>query len=548
MSLFTPRPTPTPTPTPTPVKTPTPAPVLTPSPEAPTPAPTVELRGRQEIQASGIKEDLLPSYSKLDLKGKIVAHGEASEQYKRLDSINAGHSSEYSLLEGVTTFRGNNYRDSAAYGTVPAGITELEILYKISVGKIDKLDGIGWTGQPAIVKWPEETLAIMNIKDEKRAKAELVEVIYAALDGKIYFFDLEDGEPTRDPIDIKMPIRGSVTVDPRGYPLLYVGQGTSKVNNKNVETGIRVFSLIDHSVLLLIEGKDDLAKKDAPLNTNGSPLVDANSDTLIWPGGNGIIYTVKLNTDFNTTSGTIAISPIIDKYQYTSKVSKRDGTESSPVLYNHYALFGDNSGLLHCLDLNTLNPVWIAYTQETISAAPAIEELLDGRVTIYMGSRFVLKSGSRGKSVLRAYDLLTGTEIWRNDKIEVQKSDNTGGLFASPAIGQGNLSQLVFYNMARTKDGGTLYALSKSTGDSVWDFSLKSTSLSSPVIVYDEEERGSILVGASSGNLFLVEGLEGTSVLAQVKLEGSIDGSPAVYNDIAVVGTRGGTIYGIRLK
>ena len=82
----------------------------------------------------------------------------------------------------------------------------------------------GWTGQCAIVRWPEEVVRIMNVREEKKG-GPLTEVIYATLDGRVYFLDLYDGQATRPAINIGAPIKGSVTVDPRGYPLLYVGQG-----------------------------------------------------------------------------------------------------------------------------------------------------------------------------------------------------------------------------------------------------------------------------------------------------------------------------------
>ena len=65
-------------------------------------------------------------------------------------------------------------------------------------------EGSGWTGQPLIVKWDDATKAIMNLYADKKTKADLVEVIYATLDGHIYFLDLEDGSRTRDPIKMGM--------------------------------------------------------------------------------------------------------------------------------------------------------------------------------------------------------------------------------------------------------------------------------------------------------------------------------------------------------
>ena len=85
----------------------------------------------------------------------------------------------------------------------------------------------GWTGQPLIVHWPEAERKIMNIKPEFKEK-DLVEVIYPAMDGNIYFLDLETGKPTRDKIEVGFPMKGTGMVDPRGYPILYTGMGINE--------------------------------------------------------------------------------------------------------------------------------------------------------------------------------------------------------------------------------------------------------------------------------------------------------------------------------
>ena len=56
--------------------------------------------------------------------------------------------------------------------------------------------GSGWTGQPLMRKWSREAKAHMNMYDWAKQQEELVEVIYACMDGFVYFLDLESGEPT----------------------------------------------------------------------------------------------------------------------------------------------------------------------------------------------------------------------------------------------------------------------------------------------------------------------------------------------------------------
>ena len=65
--------------------------------------------------------------------------------------------------------------------------------------------GSCWTGQPLIVKWPEDIKKVMNLYDDKKAEKDLVEVIYPCVDGYIHFYDLKDGSETRKPIKTGVP-------------------------------------------------------------------------------------------------------------------------------------------------------------------------------------------------------------------------------------------------------------------------------------------------------------------------------------------------------
>ena len=52
---------------------------------------------------------------------------------------------------------------------------------------------------------------------------DLVEVIYACMDGWIYFLDLKTGEKTRDSLFLGYTFKGAGALDPRGYPIMYLG-------------------------------------------------------------------------------------------------------------------------------------------------------------------------------------------------------------------------------------------------------------------------------------------------------------------------------------
>ncbi|HIU34255.1 MAG TPA: PQQ-binding-like beta-propeller repeat protein [Candidatus Pullichristensenella excrementigallinarum] len=531
----TPSPTPTPSPVPTPEVSPTPA-------SSPTPTP-----GPGAYAVTSIFSGAEPS--NLGVLSAVVADGVQVESYSRSEKIFMGTSDTYFALDGVATFRGNNYRDGGAWGTIPNNPNELEIVWANHIGQLAGWGGVGWTGQCALVRWPEDTRAIMNLYAEKQQKADLIEVIYAAMDGNIYFLDLEDGTPTRDPIRVGAPIKGSVSVDPRGYPLLYCGQGIYEIDGKTVPVGTRIFSLIDQSLLYFLDGHDQFSLRKW-YAFDASPLVDAQTDTLIQVGENAILYLVKLNTQYDPEGGTISVDPVVDRYVFTSDISDKPGMENSIAVYNQYGYFADNSGLLQCVNLNTLTCEWAFNVQDDTDASCVLEEEGENCVALYTACQ-IDHRGSRGDVYLRKLDALTGEEKWSvGIPAKTGGDENGGGAFATPAVGKGSLSQLVYFHIARTTDepgSGTIYALDKQTGDLVWKRDLKYYGWSSPTCLYSEDGKGYVLVGSGSGQLRILDGLTG-ELLADADLESNIEGSPAVFGDMLVVGTRGKYIVGVKIK
>ena len=468
----------------------------------------------------------------------------AAGSYQRAEAICAAPSVEYNQVEGVTTFRGTDYRDGGAYGTIPENPTSLSIVWSQRIGGLDDWSGVGWTGQASLVRWTAAQRQMMNIVPEKQAKDGLIEGIYATLDGHIYFFDLEDGVPTRNPINIGAPVKGSVSVDPRGLPLLYCGQGIYDVGGKRVKCGTRIWSLIDQSLLYMIDGSDSVAIRKWQA-FDGSPLVDAATDTLIQAGENGVLYTVKLNSSLS--GGTMTINPEVDRMVYRQSLDGQVGSENSVVMYGNYVYFGNNTGIIQCVDLNTMSTVWSFYAQDDIDATMVIEVEPDGSVGLYAANEQD-KRGSNGKSQMFKLNALTGELLWCRDSDPISQNDeNGGGSFATPAVGKNSLSDLVYFHVCRTVDSrGMLYALDKNTGEIIWSHAMGSYGWSSPTCVYTPSGAGYVLVGSSNGMLRLFDGRTG-QIVAAADLEANIEGSPAVFDDMLVVGTRGAKIYGVRI-
>ena len=116
------------------------------------------------------------------LKDSAILENYTSNEFIKFPSYQ-----KYNEIKGVTTFRGNNYRNSASYGYADVTEEKLEKVWGINIGHLDSWTGVGWNGQPAIVNWDENLRKKMNLYQEKKNIDNLKEVIYGTLDGKIYF-------------------------------------------------------------------------------------------------------------------------------------------------------------------------------------------------------------------------------------------------------------------------------------------------------------------------------------------------------------------------
>jgi len=151
-----------------------------------------------------VKECLPESHN---FKWDVIKDGKKLDTYSRDNTVVFKPADKYNEIDGVTTFRGNNYRNSASFGSANVREEKLEKVWSIKIGYIDTWTGVGWNGQPAIVKWSNELRKKMNLFQDKKDKNDLKEVIYATLDGKIYFLDLDDGSYTRNPINVGAPLK-----------------------------------------------------------------------------------------------------------------------------------------------------------------------------------------------------------------------------------------------------------------------------------------------------------------------------------------------------
>lgn len=488
--------------------------------------------------------------TQIKVEGQTLAN---VSDYEAKEEISFGTGGEYTEVDGIITFRGNNFRDSASYGTARLTEKKFREAWTKSTSALVAPDGEfwsgnGWTGQPLIVTWSKETRQNMYMESWAQEEDQLTEVIYASLDGNIYFLDLKTGKETRPAMNLGYTFKGAGALDPRGYPIMYVGSG---YDSKLGRSHAFIINLLDCSVMYTFGQQDPFSLRGNLSFFDSSPLVDAETDQLIYPGENGILYIIKLNTKYNEKKGTLSISPDEPvRWHYSGNRSWYLGMEDSALIWKGYIFFTTNDGYLFCLNLNTLETVWVQDVLDDTNCTPVLE-LEDGHPYIYTSTSFHLgwRSSTTAEIPVWKIDAETGEIIWSTSYQCRSVKGNSGGVQGTLAIGKNDLKDLIFVPVAKTPtvSSGKIVALNKETGEEEWVLEDSAYSWSSPVTVYDKKGKGYVITCDSIGDMYLLDGKTG-DVLDKMNLGSNVEASPAVYKNTLVVGTRGQKIYGVTLE
>ena len=536
-------------PTPEPTQVPTAAPTATPTPEpTPTPSPTPMPASAAAGRAA----------SDLKLTERVYSGAKVQNNYTRKNPIIAQDADQYSYFvmgTGIYTFRGDNFRRNGAFGSADVTEGRLEPMWEFSLGSLRTEDsgtlyGVGWNNQPAIIKWTKQVRNMMNLTQASKEETAMREVIFSGQDGKVYFINLKSGEPSRDPINIGFPMRGSVSVDTLGRPMISFGQAISRLPSKTGPIGYYVYNLLDSSQLLFINGRSSENQKQ--YSSNGAFdscslfIYNQGRDAMIVAGENGLLYTVELKTDFNypKETDTDPVTPSLSvsaEIIYQSSLAKnekeaRTTVESAVAMYNTYVYVADGYGIIRCVDTDSMHTVWAFDAGDNTDAAMALD--LNGNdLSLYTGNTAYQRMAKGTPVTIRRINALTGEQVWKYDISCVKdNTSETSGCKASPVIGQNDLSGLVFFTVNKVTEGGSrLVALNKDNGEMVWEFPM-GESVSSPVAVYNKAGNGWIVACDGDGNIYILDGLTGY-LNSSTQLDGAIEASPAVYNDMLVIGT-----------
>lgn len=505
--------------------------------------------------------------SAFNIKESILVDGELVSEYSREEKL--AFTEEYikgvGKLNGMLTFRGDYTRNTSAFGEIDVSRAAFEKdVWSFNTGKVLKSNGVdywsgnGWTGQPIAVKWSEEEKKVMNLYDDAKSDPDLVEIIYPGMDGHIHFLNLRTGKETRPDINVGMTFKGTASLYPDGHtPLLFCGSGDAQTGpfGENVSPRFYIYSMLDGK-LLFEYGYDDMFAPRVWHAYDSSPIISTETDTLIYPGENGVIYTMKLNTSYNAAAGTISVNPDnIVEYTFTSDRYSEDGrlwgSESSASVFGQYLFIGDNSGLYYCLDLNSMTMVWVQDLREDINSSGMLEIDDEGNRFIYVAT--TLKYGydehSMGTCSIFKLNAMNGAVIWEKPYEVHYISGVAGGVLSTGVIGEGPINDVVIYSVSRTPevDGGYIVALDKTTGEEKWVLDLDRYSWSSTACIYTVRGTVFLVQGCQNGDLLLIDAVNG-KILDKVNFGTGIEATPVVYDDYVVFGTRSEKICAVKVK
>lgn len=425
-------------------------------------------------------------------------------------------------VEGLLTFRGNPTRTYYGRGPVPDSPGVLwyfppgPAMCSLSEVKEETTEwcGTGWTGQPAVFERGGATW-----------------VVVGAYDKAVHFLDADTGRRIVGSFVTGDIIKGSVTIDPDGYPLAYFGSRDNKYR-------VVAFDRDEPEELWALD-----AYSVSPTRWNddwdGAGLV--LDDYLFVGGENSRFHIVKLNRGYDGETGLATVAPelVFDAAGWDDELIAAVGSnvsiESSVAISGDTVYFANSGGLIQGWDIAGLasgeppERVFRYWAGDDIDATLVI----DAEGMIYAGVEY-----ERGNARSEEVGQIIKLDPSRDDPLVWSVHERprlNSGVWATPGLHRDLLIV--------PTDTGKVLGLDATTGEERWTKELPGPTWSSPVIVDDVWIQGDCRgwLRAFDVSDTAAEPPE----LWRVDLQACIESTPAVWDGLVVVGTRGGWIYAV---
>jgi outer membrane protein assembly factor BamB len=426
-------------------------------------------------------------------------------------------------VEGLITFRGNPTRSYYGEGPVPRTpqvawtFPDAAMCAESSEGSETRTwCGTGWTGQPSVFERQGRTW-----------------VVFGAYDRNVHFVDAATGQRILEDFATGDIIKGSVTVDADGFPLVYTGSRDNYLRviafDRPVPTELWRLSADAVSPVLWNDDWD------------GSPLMIG--DYLFEGGENSQFHIVKLNRSYGT-DGLVQVAPELvfntpgwDEELLSALGDRMVSIENSVAISGDTVYFTNSGGLVQGWDLADLESgqpptqVFRFWSGDDTDASIVI----DDEGFLYVASEYE-RGNARSQEVgqLMKLDPRDPADplVWAVQDSEVRP----GGMWATPALYEDVL-------LAAT-NGGQVMAVDRATGAVRWRKTLSGPTWQSPVVVED------VLIQGDCDGVLHAYDVSNTAVdppeIWSLELGGCIESTPAVWRGGIYVGTRAGRFYAIK--
>jgi outer membrane protein assembly factor BamB len=376
--------------------------------------------------------------------------------------------------------------------------------------------GNGWTGEPAVFERDGRTWVVFNGYD----RAE-------------HFVDAATGRDILPPFPTGDIIKGSVTVDPDGYPLVYFGSRDNSFRVVAIDRpqATELYRLSAHDVSPTLWNDD----------WDGSGLV--LDDYLFEGGENSQIHIVKLNRATGP-DGLVRVAPQLvfhapgwDDQELRDVGDTEVSIENSVAISGNTLYFANSGGLVQGWDISGMidgsgrppTRTFRFWTGEDTDGSVVVDE--QGK--LYVGSEWE-RHNARGAQVGQMMKLDPAAP---NPLVWSQKDQGAAkaGVFSTAGI-YGDVAVYTTYT-------GRAVAIDRTTGQVRWEKRLPAPLMGSPAIV-----DGIWLQGDCAGFLHAYDlrvGPGDPPEIWRVPLGSCIEATPAVWKGRIYVGTRGGFEYAL---
>lgn len=422
-----------------------------------------------------------------------------------------------SAVHGVLTFRGSPNRTYQGSGPVPQNPRVQwsypnQAMCSLSSDPEGEREwcGTGWTGQPAVWERGSELW-----------------VAFGAYDRAVHVLDGITGADRMAPFVTGDLIKGTLTVDPDGHPLIYVGSRDNR---------LRVLSF-DQGALVELWALDAATVSPSLWNDDwdGSPVVI--DDHMFVGGENSNFHIVRLHRGYDA-NGWATVSPelisVVPGWDADLRAAIGDDNvsiENSVTIVDNIVYFANSGGLVQGWDLAPVRsggqPVrtFRFWTGDDTDATIVV----DDEGYLYAASEF-----ERGTNRSRSLGQVIKLDPRQPDQPVVWSVDaNNGidtGVWATLAVHR----DLV---VVPTADGRVL-GLDRATGETRWTLRLPGPLWSSPVIVDDVLVQGDC--GGRLHGFDVSQTATAPTELWSTPVGGCIESTPVVWKGRIWVGTRSG--------